>query len=430
LLLLPGCLAPAGRPATAPPPAPRQEPYLVHPATGHGGELDPASAAALERAFRAFVRGGEPGAALAAALELQQWPDAAGPATVLAAQARYAAGSCAAAVDALAPLAAASPRYVAAQLLLGHCREELGDLPGAALAYWEVAADSSWAAARGSAIGDRARDAAVARIRGWVAAGDLAAARGALAQLRRWAPQDVETLAAVGGLASSLGDRHLELEATRAIVGAGVDDRSTLERQANLELEVGDAGAGLRILEDLARRNPDDPALTASLGRARFAWRLTMLPPPARELEKSPALNRGELATLFYWVFPAVRYTRPAEAVIANDVLDHVHRTEIVRVVNLGIMEVDPNLHAFRPDAAALRVDALRGLLRLFERGGEGECLGGTSVGPSLSIESACHLAARCHLLAEPGDCLPQAALSGPTAMSLASLAAQRLEED
>ncbi len=392
--------------------------------------LEPASAEALEAAFRAFIRGGEPGAALAAALELQQTADAVDPATVLAAQAQFAAGSCAGAIEALAPLAQRSPSYVAAQLLLGHCREELGDLPGAALAYSEVAQLASYAAARSAVIGPQAREVAVERIRALAAAGDLDAARNVLAQLRLWAPRDVETLAVVSDLAAAVGDGGLELEAVRALVQNGALGRALLERQAALELELGDTGVGLRILEDLARQFPGDPDLADSLGSARFAWRLTMLPEPARGLGKSPELTRGQLAALLYWVFPGVRYTRPANAIIANDILDHAHRSEIVRVVNLGVMEVDPNLHAFRPDAAALRVDALRGLLRLLERGGAGDCLGGTSLGPGLSIESACHLAARCGLLAEPGDCLPEAALSGPSAMHFARAASRSLEQD
>jgi tetratricopeptide (TPR) repeat protein len=392
--------------------------------------LTPDSAEALEAAFRAFISGGEAGAALAAALELQQWPDAVDPATVLAAQARFAAGSCAAAVETLAPLVERSPHYVAAQLLLGHCGEELDDLPGAALAYAEIAEEATYAAARLAALGPRARDAAVERIRAWAADGEIDAARRALAELRRWAPRDVETLAVVSALASSLGDRLLELEVVRALVQNGAMDRGTLERQATLELELGDTGVGLQILEDLTREFPGDPVLAESLGRARFAWRLTMLPEPARGLGKSPELNRGQLAALLYWVFPGVRYTRPAEAIIANDILDHPHRTEIVRVVNLGIMEVDRNLHAVRPDAAAMRVDALRGLLRLLERGGARECLDGTTVTPDLSVDSACHLAARCGLVVEPGDCLPQAPLSGSSAMDFAGVASRHLEQD
>lgn len=392
--------------------------------------LAPASAEALEIAFRDFIRGGEAGSALAAALELQQRSDAVDPATVLAAQAQFAAGSCGAVVDSLAPLVERSPRYVAAQLLLGHCREELGDLPGAALAYSEVADGATYAAARVAVLGPQAREAAVERIRAWAAGGEKDAARAALIELQRWAPRDVETLAVVSGLASALGDGRLELEAVRALVQNDAVDRALLERQATLELELGDSGVGLRILEELSREFPGDAALAENLGRARFAWRLTMLPEPARGLGKSPELNRGQLAALLYWVFPGVRYTRPAEATIANDILDHIHRTEIVRVVNLGIMEVDPNLHSFSPDVAATRADALRGLLRLLRRSGGRECLDGTSLGAGLSIESACHLATRCGLLVEPGDCLPQAGLSGSTAMSFARVASRLLEKN
>ncbi|MCZ6726437.1 MAG: hypothetical protein O7A98_03675, partial [Acidobacteria bacterium] len=265
----------------------------------------------------------------------------------------------------------------------------------------------------------------------WLAGEDIEAARAGLTDLKDWAPGDAESLIAVSELAAALGDRRLELEFIRALVGKAVPERAVLERQAQLELDVGNAGAGLAILEQLQLQHPEEPGIGASLERARFDWRLTMLPDSAQGLAASPELDRGQLAALLYWVFPRVRHSRPAKAIIASDVLDHPYRTEIVRVVNLGIMAIDPNLHAFRPHDAAQRADALLGLLRVLERSrGALDCFGGSAVDADLSLESTCELAARCQLLDEPADCLPRATLPGSTAMNMARNATRQLEQE
>jgi hypothetical protein len=422
-----GCAGPADRLAT-PPQDTRRDPYLIAPAIGYQGPIDPSVAASLEKAYRELMLGGSAGAALAVAQELREHPAGGPVARVLAAQAYYAEGGCSEVVSQLAPLVAELPTYDAAQLLVGRCRELLGDLPGAAAAYHAIAVGNALAGARLAAIAPQARAVAVDRIRGWIAGGRRDEARQALEQLQQWTVADASTLAAVSELAAALGDRRLELDMVRRLARQGGADRDLLERQAALELEAGDAGAGLEILEDLHRSHPDDPDLAVRLDQARFAWRMTMLPEAVRDLARSPVLDRGALATVLYWVFPTVRYTRPAEAVIANDVLDHPHRTEIVRIVNLRILDVDAGLHAFRPAEAAERIQALRGLLRILQAGGKGSCLGGATLGAGLTDEAACELSAVCGLLDEAADCLPNAALSGGALMGLAGRAARHLE--
>jgi len=428
LLLAGGCFAPTDRPQPTSSVELRSDPFLVASTTGYTQVVEPAAAAALERAFQELLEGGSGAAAVAAAEELTADATAWAPATVLAAQGYYVDGDCLRAIDTLAEVVERYPGFTAAQLIVGHCRERAADLPGAAAAYVAVSGGNSLARARLSSIAPQARDAAVARIRSWLAGGRTEAARLALDSLQGWAPRDLATLSVVAELAAAIGDRALEL-ATVRLLAKERPERALLVRQAALEMAVGDAGAGLQLLEDLRRDYPQDAAIVDSLEQARFAWRTTMLPGPARALGSKPELARGQWAQLLYWVFPGVRYARPAEAVIANDVLDHDCRTEIVRVVNLGIMEVDPNLHAFQPDSSAQRIDALRSLLRLLARDPRAQsCLGGATVGARLSVESACALSARCGLIEEVGDCVPTASLSGPVAMTLARKAARRLE--
>jgi hypothetical protein len=427
LLLVAACAGPPDRLAT-PPETARRDPYLIAPAIGYVETIDPVVAERLERAYRELMLGGSAGTALAVAQELRDHPGGGPVARVLAAQAYYAEGGCAEVVSQLESVVAEQPAYTAAQLLVGRCREQLGDLPGAATAYHSIATGNALAGARLTAIAPQARSVAVDRIRGWIAAGRIEEARQALDRMQQWAVADATTLSAVSELAGALGDRRLELEMVRRLARQGGAGRELLERQASLELDIGDAGAGLEILEELGRSHPDDPRLAERLDRARFAWRMTMLPDSVRELARSPELDRGQLAAMLYWVFPGVRYTRPAEPVIANDVLDHPHRTEIVRVVNLRLLAVDASLHAFRPGDPAERGDALGALLRILEAGGSGSCLGGSTLAPEMPFEATCELAARCGLLDEAADCLPEAVLSGDSALEMAQRAARDLE--
>ena len=427
LLLLAACAAPVERPDIGSTPRVLRDPFLVAPTTGYRETLGAEQASALEAAYRSLMRGDHPDSVLQVAMALDV--EAAGPpAVVLAAQAYYAQGQCGQAMDRLTDVARLNPGFLAADLILGRCREELGDLPGAADAYERASDQSPAASARLAGLAPQARDVAVARIRGWLDNGMDDEARLGIEALERWAPRDTETMSAMRELAERAGDQRLELQMARALTEGG-GERDLLVRRAELELEVGDAGSGLRILEDLVVRYPEDAGVAQGLERARFAWRVSMLPRQAQVLASNPALNRSELATLFYWVFPSVRHGRPSEAIIANDIFDHEHREEIMRIVNLGIMEIDPNLHAFRPDAGARRLDALRGMLRvLSQKGSDQRCLAGTTVDVKTSIESICSLAARCGLLEEAGDCLPLAVLSGPSAMKLARNTTGRLE--
>lgn len=410
-------------------PAPRvhRDPLLITPTAGYPVGLPTADAEALEAAYQALMRGVSSASALEVAARLDDGATAP-PAAVLAAQAHFVEDRCGQSVDRLVEVVDLYPGYLAANLILGRCQEEVGHLPGAAEAYDRASGQSSAAAARLAALAPRARDAGVVQIRDWLDSGRLEEAREGIDSLQRWAPRDRDTLSAIRELAERAGDPELELRVVRELTEDG-GERELMARWAELELEVGDAGSGLRILEDLVARHPGDATLAQGLDRARFAWRISMLPRPAQSLASSPELDRAELATLFYWVFPSVRYGRPSEAIIANDIFDHEHRAEIVRIVNLGIMQIDPNLHAFEPDEGARRMDALRGMLRVLAQDGEAQrCLQGTTVDSKISIESTCSLAAGCGLIDEASDCLPQAALSGSSAMRMARHAARQLE--
>ncbi len=251
--------------------------------------------------------------------------------------------------------------------------------------------------------------------------GRLDEAAGRLARLEAWAPGAVPTLEAARKLAAAQGDGTTELAAVKKLQAAGVDRLEIQERRAELELEVGDSSAGLQLFQQLAREHPADAGLQEKLEQAKFRWRLTLLPPQVQAIPPEPVLTRADFATLLHWLIPAVRSARgQGGGRIATDILDHPRRDEIARVVNLGLMEVDPTLHAFHPDRPIVRSEALAALLRAVETlGGRAACLSSMPLGDRPTHDEVCAAAARCGLLPAPEDCLPGATLSGSEALEM-----------
>jgi hypothetical protein len=253
--------------------------------------------------------------------------------------------------------------------------------------------------------------------------GRLEDAAGQLGRLERWAPDAEATLEASRSLAAARGDRRAELAAVGRLLERFPERRELQVRRAELELAVGDASEGLQILQRLADRNPGDRELREKLEQAKFVWRLTLLPAHVQEVSRSPELTRADFATLVHWLVPRVRTSRAPAGRIAGDILEHPRREEIARIVNLGLMDVDPTLHTFSPERPIRRATAIAALLRAVETlGGPAACLPRSvadSLGRSPTAETVCGAAARCGLLPSEADCLPGATLSGAEALEL-----------
>jgi hypothetical protein len=75
---------------------------------------------------------------------------------------------------------------------------------------------------------------------------------------------------------------------------------------------------------------------------------------------------------------------------------------------------MDSTLHLFQPDRSLRRHETLESVLKILGgRDPRPACLGAEDPSLRMSIERICGLAARCGLVAEPGDCLPHAIASG-----------------
>jgi hypothetical protein len=397
----------------------RERSYFLEPLEGYPGAVDPEVRDRLHAAWAALVEEGDAAAARDALRELAAGGAGLPPAEVLAAEVDFAGGDLAAVVRRLVAVGDATPTYTASQLLLGRAAELAGDVPLAYAAYRAVASRSRLAFQRTGELHPRALEIVGNRLHEALKAGRLDEAGRHLDLLRAWAPDETSTLDAARAVALARGDLAAELAAVKRLSERRAGDTALLERRAELELSVGDPGAGLKIVEGLAERHPQDPALAEKLAAAKFHWRLSLLPQAVRDIGARPDLTRADLAVLLFWLVPQVRYAKPSEGRIATDVLDHPQRDEIVRVVNLGLLDLDETLHRFSPGAPARRAAALRAMERLLQRFGAAACLADGAANPQPSQSPACDLAARCGLLAADDDCRPADPLAGSEAVEM-----------
>jgi hypothetical protein len=399
--------------------APQEQAYLVDPLTGYPREVDAGRQERLRSAWRALVTASDREGAIETAAELLEEDPSFAPAQVLAAEVELGEGQPANVVGRLLPLLDGMPQYVAGQLVLGRAAELAGDLPLAYSAFREIAARNQRAFQRVGELHPRAVEIVSNRLQETVRQNRLDEAETHLALLRKWAPDEIGTLQGARDLAVARGDSKAELAAVQGLAAQRPDDRVLIERRAELELAVGDPSAGLQIIQTLAAEHPKDPDLQEKLAAAKFRWRVSLLPKGVQDVAAKTNLNRADLAVLLYWLIPNVRYGRPAVGRIATDVLDHPQQEEIVRVVNLGLMDVDSTLHRFSPGAPARRSTALRSLVLVLARSGEAvPCLGSAAKGYP-SISAVCDAAAGCGLLPPDDECRPSSPLSGGEAVEL-----------
>jgi hypothetical protein len=391
--------------------------YLLSPLEGYAQTVDPARRERILRAYEMLVATGSVVEARQAAADMLAVAPAFAPAKVLGAQVDFAEGNPRTVEERLLAVGDAQPNYTASQLLLGRAAEALRDVPLAYAAFRAVATRNGKAFERTGDLHAKALQIIAQRLHDALAGtreDRLAEADRQLALLKAWAPGEPPTLEGARAVAVARHDLKAELEAVKGLAVRRPDDHELLEHRADLELEVGDPGAGLKIVQELAERNPGDAALAEKVRVAKFRWSLSLLPADARQIAAKPELTRAELSVLLYWLVPQVRYGRAGAGRIATDALDDPHREEIVHVVNLGLLDVDPNLHRFSPAAPARRGVALRSLARLLATfGNKVSCLadaGGAAASP-------CDMGAACALIAEDQECDAAAALSGPDAV-------------
>lgn len=325
----------------------------------------------------------------------------------------------------LEPVLEAKPDYTAAQIVLGRAQERLGDVVAAYGHYVAVGDQFAPAAHRAAELRARVVEILGRRVSSALEAGRTDAASEALEHLQAWAPAEEVTLRSALAVAQAMQDPRAELAALRSLASRHPEDESLARRRARLELHWGDPTVGFEILQNLSAAHPNDVSLANEVAGARYYWRLAMLPTRVRDLTGRPSLSRAEYAGLLYWLMPSVR-SQPGVGRIASDVLDSPWRTEIIRVVNLGLMDIDRSQHRFEPDRPVTKREALLALVRLIGRHAPAPaCLGGVRFDAVDDAEAVCGAAAACGLLGSAEGCLPTAPVSGQEAVEYAHQALQ-----
>ncbi len=404
--------------------------WLGSPAEDEAGVLAHDLRAEITAGFRALVEASDFGSARRAGEGLLARDPQRLAAHVLLAQADFADADCPAVRARLSPLLANLPHHRSGQLLLGRCAELAGDVVAAYTAYRGIA-DVHVLAERGAR---RVEQEAYAGVRAAVdealAKRRLEEAEELVHQLELWRPEARETLVASRLLMMARGDTVGELSALRRLNAAAGAPRETLERQAELELDHGEARIGLEIYRQLASQHPDDAQIADRVAASTFRWRVQRLPAEVSDLARKPELTRGDCATLLYWLVPELRTATGGSGRIATDVLEHPQREAIVRMLNLGVMRTsDATLRTFSPDATVKRRDALAGLLVVAKRGGD-RCLAARGFALDDTADpGTCQSAADCGLVPSVDECLPSGALSGEHLLEMVRRLQQRMEQ-
>ena len=394
--------------------------YLLSPLEGWTETLDAGTRPTLMSGFEQVLRS-DTTAAMAIAAELLDRSPGLEPALVLAAQADFVAGRNSAALSRLSTWVEPESGYTSAALLLARLAELGDDFVTAYAAYRSLDGAVPVATTRAPAIYERAMQALARRLQRELSTGRLTAAQESLARMRSWeGAGSARVLEGAQSLARATGDGSAELAALRSLSDLGRNEGQLVERLADLELEIGDPERGLELLDGLSVRDPENRALELKLTTAQVRWRLRLLPDDVQTLADRQELRRGDYAALLYWLVPGVRRTGTDNVRIATDILDHERRQEIVRVLNRGLMSVDPTLHQFEPDRPVARSEAIRSLLEMLRgTGAAGECARELGLNPAPSASFLCGLAHRCGILDDISACLPGAALSGGEAVEL-----------
>lgn len=427
LLCLAGCAGAPPPQAPGParerhPVASEDAPYFLDPIASFPFSPDGQRATEVAAAYRNLMDEGDALGAAAAAERLLSVDPGFQPARVLAAQADLARRRFAEAAERLEAAVRDGPESAAAKLLLGRVREALGDVVGAYALYRELADTHAVAAERARELQPRAVEIVAQRFSEASERGRLEEAEAEYRWLAAWEPDGLATLLAARQLAVARGDAHAELAALSRLTPRLPERGDLIERRADLELEMGDPGTAVELYQRLGPGGGlggegNGSRREQKLARAKFRWRLTLLPEHVRSLAGRPALTRAGFATLLYWLVPEVRYGRPVTARIASDILEHPQREELARVVNLGLMEIDPTLHSFAPGAPLTRLAALRALLGIVTlRSGPLSCAGDGARAP---VVEACAAAVRCRLIPGPEQCLPRSPVSGAESLEL-----------
>ncbi len=156
-------------------------------------------------------------------------------------------------------------------------------------------------------------------------------------------------------LADLLVEAGRRTEALAVLGATNETDRNIALRIATIRFEDGELDAAEMALKRGMRNVAEDAEAAALLARIRDRRALLALPEPLRAIGEAPRVTRAELAALVVVRVEALKSRPPKVAgVVASDLSRTWARPQVLRAIELGLMDVYPN-HTFQPSGAVRR---------------------------------------------------------------------------
>jgi len=130
---------------------------------------------------------------------------------------------------------------------------------------------------------------------------------------------------------------------------SAADRPDVQEAVAEIDVGTGQYQDAIARYERLARNDPDG-RYARRLDAVKELFAAANMPPQFLRALDSEAITRGDLAVLMYWKVSAVRFAQDLSTPpIAIDIGDVPSRDEIIRLIALGIYQVDPVTRQVNP---------------------------------------------------------------------------------
>ena len=312
------------------------------------GELSPRQEKDLHRAWDDVLTGRTDRAEQAANRLLSERPDLR-PAQVVLAFAALRANRTQDAETLLSAVLVAEPNEAAALLGLASIRRRAGELERALPLYMKA----QRLRPRDESLARRVSEVKLAVAEGAIAKAESLSAEGRKADAIAMLQKALEVAPELSPVRLELAD--LLVEAGRrpealSVLGAAQDpDRSIAIRVATIRFEDGDLEGAEAALRRGLRDVADDAEAASLLARIRDRRSVLALPEPLRALTDAPRVTRADLAALVIVRVDALKSRKPAGASeVASDLSRTWARPQILRALELGLMDVYPN-HTFQP---------------------------------------------------------------------------------
>lgn len=248
-----------------------------------------------------------------------------------------------------------APEDVAALVGLASVRRKAGRLDEALPLYLQAARlrpKDAALARRTSEVKLAVAEGAISRADALSREGRIGEAIGMLQKALEVAPELSPVRLELADLLVAAGRRT---EAIAVLSAAQDADRNIALRIATLWLEDGDLDGAEMALRRGLRDVAEDPEASALMARIKERRATLALPEPLRDIGDASRITRAELAALVVLRVEALKSRKPAGAAgVASDLSKTWARPQVLRALELGLMDVYPN-HTFQPSGVVRR---------------------------------------------------------------------------